>query len=102
MNNDLNDLVKRGAVCDMLHEEMGAWGNCADEIEALLKANDALWKIPAVDAVAVCRCKDCKHIRPEVDAYTQEVVGCWCSFLDLGSIQDEHFCSYGERRSDGA
>ena len=53
MNNDLNDLVKRGAVCDMLHEEMGAWGNCADEIEALLKANDALFKIPAVDAVEV-------------------------------------------------
>ena len=55
MNNDLNDLIKRGAVCDMLHEEMGAWGNCAEEIEALLKANDALWEIPAVDAVEVVR-----------------------------------------------
>ena len=48
-----NDLIKRIAVCDMLHDEMGAWGNCADEIDALLKANDALWKIPAVDAVEV-------------------------------------------------
>ena len=49
----MSDLISRSAVCDMLHDEMGAWGNCADEIEALLKANDALWQIPAVDAVEV-------------------------------------------------
>lgn len=62
--------------------------------KALHKINYA----PAADVVPVVRCKDCKHIRPEVDAYTQEVVGYWCCLLDLGSIEEKHFCSYGEKR----
>lgn len=53
---------------------------------------------PAADVEPVVRCKDCKHIRPEVDAYTGEAVGCWCGLLDLGSIEENHFCSYGERK----
>lgn len=57
-------------------------------------------KEPAADVVEVVQCKDCKYIRPEVDAHTHEAVGCWCSLLCLGSIEDEHFCSYGERRDD--
>lgn len=96
MNNDLNDLITRGAVCDMLHDEMGAWGNCADEIEALLKANDALWEIPAVDAVEVCRCKDCIYYEAEE---------CVCPYIWMSDgahlwtgVND--FCSYGERRSE--
>ena len=84
MNNDSNDLIKRGAVCDMLHDEMDAWGSCADEIEALLKANDALWKIPAVDAVEVVRCKECIHYE-------------FCK----DGVAETDFCSSGERRSDG-
>lgn len=95
MNNDLNDLIKRGAVCDMLHEEMGAWGNCADEIEALLKANDALWEIPAVDAVPVVRCRECKHMDDWGDGL------CMCNYGRTVRVKEEHFCSYGERK-DGA
>lgn len=55
-------------------------------------------EIPAADVVEVVRCGQCKYMRPEVDAYTQEVTGHWCSLLDLGSIEENHFCSYGERR----
>lgn len=91
-----NDLIKRIAVCDMLHEEMGAWGNCADEIEALLKANDALFEIPAVDAVAVCRCKDCKHRDPE-NHHCDHPAGTTIYF----PRKADDFCSYGERREDG-
>ena len=91
MNNTLNDLITRGAVCDMLHEEMGAWGNCADEIEALLKANDALWELPAVDAVEVVRCKDCKHWE---DGWLGYCTKCHTA------MHYDGFCSYGERRED--
>ena len=48
----------------------------------------------------VVRCENCRYIRPEVDAFTHEVVGHWCSLLDIGSVEYDHFCSYGERRSD--
>ena len=96
MNNDLNDLVKRGAVCDMLHEEMGAWGNCADEIEALLKANDALWKIPAVDAVAVVRCRECLYWQDNNGGYPHEE----CRWGKGETPDADDFCSYGERKGD--
>ena len=97
--SELNDLIKRGAVCDMLHEEMGAWGSCADEIEALLKANDALWEIPAVDAVEVVRCKDCIHhqiMENKKSFMYWHNCKLWCA-----DIAEDDFCSYGERREDG-
>lgn len=53
------------------------------------------------DVVPVVRCAECKHLRPEVDAYTQETVGYWCAELDIGSVDVDGFCSRGERK-DGA
>lgn len=53
---------------------------------------------PTVDAVPVVRCRDCKHLRPEVDAYTQETVGYWCAELDIGSVDVDGFCNRGERK----
>ena len=55
-------------------------------------------KAPTVDAVPVVRCRDCMHLRPEVDAYTQETVGYWCAELDIGSVDVDGFCSRGERK----
>lgn len=60
--------------------------------------NHAFDDSPTVDAVPVVRCKDCKHLRPNVDAYTQETVGYWCSELDIGSVDVDDFCSRGERK----
>ena len=54
--------------------------------------------LPTVDAVLVVRCGNCKHIRPEVDAYTGETVGYWCAELDIGSVDVDGFCSRGERK----
>ena len=50
------------------------------------------------DVVPVVRCGDCKHIRPEVDAYTGETVGYWCDLMDFSGIDVDGFCSYGERK----
>lgn len=53
-----------------------------------------LSKLPAVDAVEVVRCKDCKH---RGDAY-----GCpmyfvlWCGD-DIDRTEDEGFCADGKR-----
>lgn len=54
--------------------------------------------IPAADVAPVVRCRDCMHLRPEVDAYTQETVGYWCAELDIGSVDVDGFCNRGERK----
>lgn len=53
---------------------------------------------PTVDAVPVVRCKDCKHRDPEdhkCDSGALERAGC------IFPVQDDYFCSFGERREDG-
>ena len=47
-----------------------------------------------VDAVEVVRCKDCKHcLRFDNDPYPH----CWWY---MAEIQDNDFCSHGERRTE--
>lgn len=48
-----------------------------------------------VDEVAVVRCKDCKHYNTSSCA---DGFG-WCEKINRGEM-DEHYCSYGERRSE--
>lgn len=90
-------LAQKGDSCGVAIEKA-----LSDALYGLLEARipEVADNLPAADVVEVVRCKDCKYIRPEVDAYTHEAVGCWCSLLDLGSVEDEHFCSYGKRRVD--
>ena len=47
---------------------------------------------PAVDAVPVVRCKDCKWLYDEMDDY------CCRSHRGLVRICENSFCSYGERK----
>ena len=50
-----------------------------------------------VDVAEVVRCKDCKHRDPEdhkCDSGALERAGC------IFPVQDEYFCSCGERRKD--
>lgn len=63
-------------------------GRCVDITRKLIE--DA----PAVDAVEVCRCKDCKHWR-------EETLWCDMNSIDRGEHYTwyaEDFCSYGERK----
>lgn len=52
--------------------------------------DDALQDIPTVEAVAVTRCKDCKH-----------EFGGSCIICGFQKRKPDDFCSYGERK-DGA
>ena len=51
-----------------------------------------LEKQPTVDAVEVVRCKDCKHTGNYGGYLT-------CPYYDDLAVEENHFCSYGERRS---
>ena len=68
---------------------------------------DVVRKLPAVDAVEVVRCKDCKYSmlwrKP-----TDEVIGdCWIRKMNSDDEQfpmvgADDFCSYGKRREENA
>ena len=54
--------------------------------------------IPAVDAVEVVRCADCKYLNEDL------AVGGWdgsCRFWNTHSVTYSWFCSQGQRREDG-
>lgn len=58
------------------------------------RARKLMEDAPAVDAVPVVRCKDCKWLYDGMDDY------CCCSHRGLVRICEDSFCSYGERRTD--
>ena len=58
------------------------------------KARKLIEDAPAVDAVEVVKCKDCRHI-------TVERGLCFCNVWEkFNGMGYEGFCNYGERRSD--
>lgn len=58
--------------------------------------SDIYKKLPAVDAVEVVRCKDCRWLYDYYDGYY-----CYCH-KGLAHVTPESFCSYGERREENA
>ena len=91
-----NDLISRSALLEMATNatkyDEGGWGIDlrAVPVEEVLKA-------PAIDAVEVVRCKDCKHCSTNTPDGLH-----WCDENEIGSLCDDDFCSYGERRADNA
>ncbi len=63
---------------------------------------DSIDEQPTVDAVPVVRCKDCARC----SAYTRDVFGNeydtprYHCLIGYGYNKPDHFCSYGERRTD--
>ena len=94
----MSDLISRAALLaeyDRVH--VGAAGG----------ARKLIAEAPAVDAVEVVRCKDCKHCA--IDKYVKrpfcilngEVRPNGHIWFGVG-VTEEHYCSYGERREKGA
>jgi hypothetical protein len=86
-----SDLIRRGALLEKAvwmveYDESG----CGVDLKAV-PIEDVL-KAPAVDAVEVVRCKECKWFNS---------VGCAIYIVDESDKPKENdFCSYGERRVD--
>lgn len=81
-----------------------AKGKFSDHLPIGRSIRDTLDEVPAADVVEVVRCKDCKHFKP--NARASERFGCGrcirnSSFepLELTTVMECDFCSYGERRS---
>lgn len=56
---------------------------------------------PTIDVVPVVRCKDCKHnySKKHNKSYNHEDIV--CDYFETDGLNDDDFCSYGERSEDG-
>ena len=63
-----------------------------------LDVKNALKAIPAVDAVLVVRCKDCKHWREPFDKYGGGNCANCELFDDSHAFNENFYCAQGERR----
>lgn len=94
----LDDLISRSAVL-----EMASTAICAFAQPARVVTVHDINRLPAVDAVEVVRCKDCKAYRTATATtfYRNGAHVRYCSCDLMGrAMQDDDFCSYGERRAD--
>lgn len=82
---------------DLLEDQFGI----SDED---LLALDEIRHAPTVDAVAVTRCKDCKHYRNHPNGlcylHTESKANARGYSGDAGCVEPDDFCSYGERREE--
>jgi hypothetical protein len=89
---DADALFKKVPYGDIEHDvKISKCGAIADICTWILTA-------PTIDAVPVVRCKDCKH--GELDEAERDNYYL-CHYHGCDWNDGYHFCSYGERRSDG-
>ena len=102
----MNDLISRSAllkafennidtdVCQEDADYQYLWGFSWETVESAIQA------APAVDAVEVVRCKDCKHygLGACLKIYSDGAA----SVYAWQYRKPDDFCSYGERRADDA
>ena len=84
-----NDLISRSALLDDIIAA-GENGGMGALIVGTLRRY--VLRQPAVDAVEVVRCKDCKYFK-----YGDYCVG---DKMEHSHARENDFCSYGERRAD--
>ena len=84
------DLISREALLDIVGKMPLDWeyGKAVSDIYDIIKA------APAVDAVEVVRCKDCKYM----EKWDEIADNCYmCNHGRTVRVRPDHFCSYGER-----
>ena len=99
----MNDLISRSALIEKFTAEAKKIAaKDKDFAQALMYVVTCLDIAPAVDAVEVVRCKDCKHY--QYGEFFTDIKFC-CRLNSKGktmryNFADDEFCSYGERRDD--
>ena len=106
------DLISRKATMDAFRAYMVEHfdkDKCAKVENCEVCEKKCLWhevvaSVPAVDAVEVVRCKDCKYQGKAIRVFAEEnpIEVNTCMFKHISYNRETDFCSYGERReSDG-
>lgn len=90
-------LIDRDATVSMLGENFnqGFWnGKCCAEYDV---AEETIMDAPAVDAVPVVRCRECKRKEACICVVCEDGDMIFCAALHRHMNPDD-FCSYGERK----
>ena len=94
-----NDLISRSALgigkCNTEAFENKAYADGWNSAIAIIE------NAPAVDAVEVVRCGECKHYRPQKPIISRNGNVKYCCRSSYVKVKADDFCSYGERRNDG-
>jgi hypothetical protein len=77
--------------CNMGDMYATAYNTCLNIIENLIKEQ------PTADVVPVVRCKDCKHKETLTDSMNKKISTICLLGEALHFVEDNHYCSYGER-----
>lgn len=94
----MTDLIDRAALLEKIDKKFFATCPEGDEQLGYLNSRNLIRTAPAVDAVPVVRCKDCKYFsesgeRPELFGF--------CQLYPLAlSRLSNGFCDMGKRRTD--
>jgi hypothetical protein len=62
------------------------------------KVVDRIATAPTVDAVEVCRCRDCKYYKAQSQSVHREDKALFCCRSATVKVNPNDFCSFGERR----
>lgn len=81
-------------------EFMGNRRRWREENEQYLRCLDVLRSVPTADAVEVVRCKDCKWLDLTDPCGTLTPNAHRCKRVTRLWMEDDAYCSYGERRED--
>ena len=101
MNNDLISREAAVAVCSAEYKECLRKSDWSGDTVAW-NIGFQLKQLPAVDAVEVVRCKDCKFSQSCVNGHGENIFNCRngdCGFYGWGMMETD-FCSYGEREKE--
>ena len=95
----MSDLISRSALLEKFQYRVPSNDNTANMLNALADTITQIIKdAPAVDAVPVVRCRECKWLKPyqkPVEDFDGRCVVHMCE------TDDEEFCSIGRRKDDG-
>lgn len=62
-----------------------------------VKPEDLNNNVPTIECVVVVRCKDCKHNYSKKHNKRYNHKDILCDYLETDGLNDDDFCSYGER-----
>ena len=96
------EYIEREEALNLISDIFFATDPNGEEQCGVIKCSKAIRNAPAADVVEIVRCKDCKYF----DIEDGDALGtCMGKFICVslgGEVYPEpnHYCSYGERRSD--
>ena len=95
----MSNLIDRDALLVVPHvRKVVEYDESGEFITFHAVSEEDIKNAPAVDAVEVVRCKDCKHYKPQNQGAHRNCTTPYCVRVVAVKVSPDDFCSYGERK----